>query len=88
MILKELLFLSLFCFVCLLFVSQVAHLVDGNRSFIISHGKTLLLLSLKERSASESAKLLEDVDDSNVLHEFQTEGMVGWIKRGMTLAHS
>jgi hypothetical protein len=51
-------------------------LVDGNRSFIISYGRHLLLLDIRERNAIESAQILEDLDPSHVLHEFQTEGMV------------
>lgn len=60
---------------------QVAHLVDGNRSFVVASGRQLLVLSVKERDAIESAAVLQEAREnpqsSSVLLEFGPgEGMV------------
>ncbi len=63
---------------------QVVHLVDNNRYFIVSSGRHLLCLPVKNRTKEESEQLLEQAkngESEHVLMEFQTEGVVSRSKK-------
>ena len=63
---------------------QVVHLVDNNRYFIVSSGRHLLCLPVKNRTKEESEQLLEQArngESEHLLMEFQTEGVVSRSKK-------